>query len=100
MPLNRGRASSIVVSARAEKSIARDERRQGLGTGHGEREWSPVSHTGFERASRTPAQVTQVRYDDYRALVARGVVPRRWRPGHEDEPRAFPEGFVADPPRW
>jgi hypothetical protein len=88
-------------AAQAEKSIARDQANQGLGTGHGEREWSPVSHTGFERASRTPAQVTQVRYDDYRTLVARGVLPRRW---HErwgrDEPRAFPQGFVADPPRW
>ncbi|QSX79586.1 hypothetical protein I8J32_006970 [Lysobacter solisilvae] len=93
---------SAASSARADKAIAREEaRQQSLGTGHGAREWSPVSHTGFERASRSPAQVTQLRYDDYYALVARGVVPRyrrdRW---NEDAPHAFPGGFVADPPGW
>jgi len=43
--------------------------------------------------------VSQLRYDDYRALVARGVLPRypgyRWQ---RAEPEAFPAGFVADPP--
>jgi hypothetical protein len=93
------RGAPAAPSAQAEKSIARDEARQSIGTGHGEREWSPVSSTGFERASRSPAQVTQLRYDDYRALVARGVLPRRWHDRwNDDEPRAFPEGFVADPP--
>ena len=89
------------AQSRAEKSIARDEARQSLGTGHGEREWSPVSRTGFERASRHPAQVVQLRYDDYYTLVARGVLPRRHRDyARDDEPRAFPNGFVADPPNW
>ena len=73
--------------------------RQQLGTGHGQREWAPVSHTDFERASRSPNQVTQLRYDDTESLIAMGVLPRpypyySWR----REPRAFPEGFVADPP--
>jgi len=75
--------------------------RQRIGTGHGAREWAPVTHTGFERASRRPAQVTQLRYDDAETLAAIGVVPRPhpyWR--HPDGPRAFPDGFVADPPRW
>jgi hypothetical protein len=93
--------SAAPSSARAGKAIARDQAGQVLGTGHGEREWSPVSHTGFERATRAPAQVTQLRYDDYRTLVARGVLPPRWqRPWDDGEPRAFPDGFVADPPRW
>jgi hypothetical protein len=73
--------------------------RQRIGTGHGAREWAPVTHTGFERASRRPAQVTQLRYDDIDALAAIGVVPRPhpyWR--HPDDPQAFPDGFVADPP--
>lgn len=72
---------------------------QRLGTGHGDREWSPVSRTTFVRHSRTPAQVTEIRYDDLDTLIARGVVRRPVHPWHRDEPRAFPEGFVADPPR-
>ena len=85
----------------AEARSARDEAAaQGLGTGHGQREWSPVSRTQFMRASHSPAQVTQLRYDDYRSLVARGVLPRRPHyGGRRDEPDAFPGGFVADPPR-
>ena len=108
-PIWRREAESKAASSRAARapaaaaeagSMARDEAAQTLGTGHGEREWAPVSRTGFDRATRTPAQVTQLRYDDYRTLVARGVLPRRpdyrW---HGDEPEAFPEGFVVDPPR-
>ena len=73
---------------------------QELGTGHGYREYSPVSRTGFVRASRYPAQVTEVRYDDERALAARGIIPDRYgRYGRRGEPRAFPDGFVPDPPR-
>ncbi len=73
---------------------------QSIGTGHGAREWSPVSRTDFVRASRTPAQVLQLRYDDIDNLVAMGVMPRpsrydRYRPG---QPQAFSNGFAADPP--
>ncbi|GAB3098760.1 hypothetical protein [Lysobacter terrae] len=89
-------AAAPAAEARAEREAAA----QTLGTGHGEREWAPASRTGFERATRAPAQVTQLRYDDYRTLVARGVLPRRpdyrWQ---AVEPDAFPGGFVADPPR-
>lgn len=80
--------------------------RQRIGTGHGAREWAPVTHTGFERASRRPSQVTQLRYDDIDALAAI-VVPRPypyWRHPEGPQaggPQAFPDGFVADPPpRW
>ena len=72
--------------------------RQQLGTGHGQREWAPVSHTDFERATRSPTQVTQLRYDDTDSLVAMGVLPRPYRYYSRVEPRAFPQGFVADPP--
>lgn len=95
------RAATQAPAAAEADAMARDEAHQRLGTGHGQREWSPASRTGFIRASRSPAQVTQLRYDDYRTLVARGVLPRqpryRWR---DDEPHAFPHGFVADPPQW
>ena len=70
---------------------------QRLGTGHGAREWSPVGRTGFERASRHPAQVSELRYDDVDGLVAMGVLPRPYpRYGYEG-PRAVPGGFVPDP---
>lgn len=69
---------------------------QRVGTGHGEREWSPVAQTTFRRASSRPAQLTQLRYDAHATLVARGILPREFR---HPRPQAFPHGFVADPPR-
>ena len=77
--------------------------RQSMGTGHGQREWSPVGQTNFIRATRAPAQVSELRYDEARRLVAIGAMPRTYPyPRHErrdTEPRAFPNGFVADPYR-
>jgi hypothetical protein len=71
---------------------------QQIGTGHGAREYARVERTEFVRASTAPVQLTQLRYDDSRALAARGIMP--WQ-GGADGPRAFPTGFVADPPsRW
>jgi len=88
-------------AAAAAESLAREEAAQSLGTGHGAREWAPVSRTDFVRASRRPSQVIQLRYDDYETLVARGLFPRYPRhPEYRDEPRAFPNGFVSDPPGW
>jgi hypothetical protein len=77
----------------ASQSMQRSER---LGTGHGEREYSPIERTAFERASTRPDEVVQVRYDSHANLVAAGVIaappPRRgWVPD------PFP-GFVPDPP--
>jgi len=69
------------------------KRESRLGTGHGEREWSPVSRVAFERASSLPAEVVRVRYDSWRNLVAMGVVPGARR---EAEPEAFPR-WVPDP---
>jgi len=82
----------------AEASDALSPAPQRIGTGHGEREWSPAGQASFHRASR-PAQVTQLRYDSPRALAARGIVPdeRPW--SRHGGPQAFPGGFVADPPR-
>lgn len=72
---------------------------QRIGTGHGQREWSPVQRTEFVRASRSPAQVWQLRYDDAPSLIAMGVLPRWQRPVVRG-PQAFPNGFVPDPPQW
>ena len=96
---DRAKAADAAAPA-AEARAQREAPAQTLGTGHGAREWSPVSRTDFDRATRSPVQVTQLRYDDHRTLVARGVLPRRpdyrWQ---ASEPDAFPGGFVADPPR-
>lgn len=98
---NAGKSAAAAPSASAADGMAQAESAQRIGTGHGEREWSPVSRTGFVRASRRPAQVSELRYDDHATLVARGVVPRYPRERRDDRPRAFPDGFVADPPpRW
>jgi hypothetical protein len=108
-PIARGReydrseAKAAAPAAGAMNEAAADSsaQRQSMGTGHGQREWSPVGQTTFERATRTPAQVTQLRYDDAYRLMAMGILPRhlpRTYP-RDDRPHAFPNGFVADPPR-
>lgn len=80
--------------------IEREWRR--LGTGHGEREWAPAGRATFVRASTRPHQVTELHYDDADTLASLGIVPwRGWQDRHADSvPRAFPDGFVADPPGW
>lgn len=79
------------------KSLGRA--RQELGTGHGQRRYDPVARTEFVRAGRRPDQVTSLFYDDERALVDRGIIPRG-RHDHRRRPDPFPIGFVPDPPRW
>jgi hypothetical protein len=93
-------AAPRAPSAQAKAASEADAmNRQRLGTGHGQREYSRVEYADFVRASRSPSQVTQLRYDDRDALVAMGVLPRP-RPYYwpSQTPRAFPDGFVADPP--
>ena len=105
-PIGRNRSyeqqASKAAAAAGEMESATDSvAQQRMGTGHGQREWSPVGQTTFMRASRNPAQVTQLRYDDTYRLVAMGILPRyapRQYP-RDDRPQAFPNGFVADPPR-
>jgi len=69
-------------SARAER----------LGTGHGEREYAPITRTTFERATSHPAEVVQIRYDSHANLVAAGILP----PHRHVAPEPFP-GYVPDP---
>lgn len=64
-----------------------------LGTGHGERVWSPITMTSFERATSRPAELMQIRYDSYANLVAAGVIVR---PRAQPFPNPFP-GFAPDP---
>jgi len=73
--------------------------RQQIGTGHGEREYSPIAQTTFERMSASPQQVTQFWYDTPRQLAARGIMPHPYpRYPRENPQQAFPVGYVPDPP--
>lgn len=87
--------SAAADSARARRH-AESTPRQQLGTGHGQRRWDGARTTHFERESVRPHQVLSVWYDSTEALVARGVLPRRWPHSHH-EPEAFPIGFAPDP---
>jgi hypothetical protein len=92
--------SAPSASSADRQMVASEAEPQHLGTGHGEREWAPVGQTEFVRASQRPQQVEQLRYDGVGKLVAMGVIPRRYGPTVRNGPSAFPNGFVADPPRW
>ena len=82
-------SASPSPAAKAAGSL-REER---LGTGHGEREYMPTSHTSFERASERPNELVQLRYDSHERLLASGVI-RPYRAPRMPQP--FP-GFVPDP---
>lgn len=86
-------APTMEAESRRESGLAS---RQQLGTGHGERRWDAATVTRFEREGSRPNQVLSVYYDATEALVARGVIPRRW-PHAWDAPDAFPVGFAPDP---
>jgi hypothetical protein len=86
-------APSESEARRSRSELARRDEKK-LGTGHGEREYSPTTQTRFERASSQPAEIVQVRYDSWQNLLASGVIPRpRSLPRSPD---AFPS-FVPDP---
>lgn len=63
-----------------------------LGTAHGEREYSYVGHTAFERLQPQPDQVIRIRYDSLENLVAMGII-RVPDPFPGSGPR-----YVPDPP--
>ncbi len=84
--------------AKEKSAAAMDGAGTRLGTGHGQREWSVVQRTAFERASAAPEQVTQLEYDSRERLLAAGVIVE---PQAHARPRPFPSNqgnFVADPP--
>ena len=92
-------APAAGATADAAAPHAKHQRSEGfaseLGTAHGQREWSQVNTTRFERRSSRPDEIVEVQYDTFEHLVERGVIRQpRW--GRE-EPRAFAGGFVPDP---
>jgi hypothetical protein len=71
-----------------------------LGTGHGEREYSHVDHTEFERLHTQPDEVIRIRYDSLDNLVAMGIVPTPHPviPAANPFPASAQQQYVPDPP--
>jgi len=86
----RQEARSLDAAARAPK----------LGTGHGEREYSHVDHTDFQRLQSEPNEIIRIRYDSYDNLVAMGVIgrPRPALQAMNPFPGSPVQGYVPDPP--
>ena len=57
-----------------------------LGTGHGEREYSHVENTEFERRQTQPDEIIRIRYDSLDNLVAMGIVARPRPPAQPPTP--------------
>lgn len=70
-----------------------------LGTAHGQRETSVVTHTTFTRQQDRPNEVISIRYDSRENLIASGVIREPIARPHV--PRAFPQSdnlsYVPDP---
>jgi hypothetical protein len=70
-----------------------------LGTAHGQRETSVVSHTTFTRLQDQPNEIISIRYDSRENLIASGVIREPIARPHR--PRAFPQSdsvsYVPDP---
>jgi hypothetical protein len=102
-PIAKGSARAQEAEATASAPSSDSQRRsalfqrQELGTAHGQRRWDAATTTQFVRVSHRPNQVLSVWYDSTQALVARGVLPRRWQRPMHDDPQAFPIGFAPDP---
>jgi hypothetical protein len=93
-------ADAGAAAKAAPESVASAQPAERLGTGHGAREHSQVTHTQFERSSRRPLETLSLQYDRHENLARAGVIP----PVNvaTPRPRPFPRspdlGYVPDPP--
>lgn len=94
-PAAKGLALNLESSRAADSAPAAAQR---LGTGHGQRETSVVSHTGFERAQSQPNEVIRIRYDSRESLIAMGVIPDTNRRIPKPFPQSETASYVPDPP--
>ncbi len=96
-PMQREQSAAEESRSSAPASAA-DMAKPRLGTGHGERETSVVSHTTFERRSHRPDELIRIRYDSRENLVAMGIIPTLPTP---PRPNPFPgvvhPGYAPDP---
>lgn len=112
-PASPSAAGSAGLADRSEESSAQAERAASssdrslakaaprpapqLGTAHGQRETSMVSHTSFARLQPQPNEIIRIRYDSRENLVAAGVI--REPAAHTPVPNPFPANtsYVPDP---
>jgi hypothetical protein len=93
-------ADAGAAAKAAPESLTSAQPAERLGTGHGAREHSQVTHTQFERSSRRPVETLSLQYDRHENLARAGVIP----PVNvaTPRPRPFPRspdlGYVPDPP--
>lgn len=88
-----GTAERASSDSRSNSFLGNQSARSPLGTGHGAREYSPVSLSSFDR-ERRPVQIDDVRYDSRPNLIEQGVLP--YTP--PARPNPWPGQFVPDPP--
>jgi hypothetical protein len=71
-----------------------------LGTGHGEREYSHVENTEFQRRQTQPDEIIRIRYDSLDNLVAMGIVTKSGPeiPVANPFPAEPQQQYVPDPP--
>lgn len=90
-PVNRSRDASENAARAADAALASAPRAK-LGTGHGDREYSYVSHTEFDRLDTRPYEVIRIHYDSSANLISMGII-------HADPFPGSPESsYVPDPP--
>lgn len=94
---------SMGAAASGDSSAAPTEARSAmpapkLGTGHGQREDSHVSHTSFARAQSQPHEIITIRYDSRENLVAAGIIYERPHRVPNPFPNSDSFSYVPDPP--
>lgn len=98
-PASAQRAPSLSADSTAKAAPLAAPR---LGTGHGQREISVISHTRFERLQASPNEIIRIRYDSRENLVAAGVIREPVAYPRLPAPNPFPQSgnasYVPDPP--
>jgi hypothetical protein len=86
--------------SRSAATLPEDIATPKLGTGHGEREYSHVENTEFQRRQTQPDEIIRIRYDSLDNLVAMGIVTqsRPVIPVANPFPDSPQQQFVPDPP--
>jgi hypothetical protein len=95
----RARDAIAGLDSAARARMPQSEMGPALGTAHGEREYSFVEHTSFERLHPYPDQMIRIRYDSRENLIAMGIIRTpRYYPSTRPDPFPGSETYVPDPP--